>query len=202
MATVKKVAVGARGFDYEMLPRDVADKARASANRIHEKVRRTVENIIHIGWDLAKAKAVLGHGPFGRWLRAEFDWSERTAENFMAVAERFGPISEIIADCTIRPTAAYLLAAPSVPDDARVAAIRRARAGETITTEVAKEIIAQWNGSKRSAKAVGDAESIERLSRLLNRYTARCNLPQRALLVRVLRQFADTVEGALSAENG
>jgi hypothetical protein len=37
------------------------------------------------------------------------------AQNFMSVAERLGPKTEIIANLTIQPTAAYLLAAPSVP---------------------------------------------------------------------------------------
>jgi hypothetical protein len=40
------------------------------------------------------------------------------AQNFMAVAGAFGPKTDIIADLAIQPTAAYLLAAPSVPDEA------------------------------------------------------------------------------------
>jgi hypothetical protein len=29
------------------------------------------------------------HGQFGPWLKAEFGWSEHSAQNFMSVAERF-----------------------------------------------------------------------------------------------------------------
>lgn len=62
------------------------------------------------------APLALEHGQFRAWLRGEFGWSERMAQNFMSVAERFGPKTEIIADLTIQLTVVYLLAAPSVPD--------------------------------------------------------------------------------------
>src|SRR5581483_7511198 len=167
--------IGTRGgFGYSELPRDAADTARAAAERIRDKLRTTVEHIVHIGSDLTKAKAVLGHGRFGRWLRAEFTWSERTADNFMAVAEQFGPISEIIADLTLQPTALYLLAAPSVPDEARQEAIERAQAGERITAAVAKEIIAQWRKPEQPTPP-GEVRKMERLERLLGRYSERCS---------------------------
>jgi hypothetical protein len=48
----------------------------------------------------------------------------------------------MISDLGIQPAAAYLLAAPSTPDEARQAAVERAQPGERITTAVAKEIVA------------------------------------------------------------
>src|SRR5947208_15313192 len=81
-------------------------------------------------------KEALEHGHFGPWLKAEFGWGERTAQNFMSVAERFKFAK--IADLPIQPSAAYYLAAPSVPDEARQQAIERAEAGEEINTAVAK----------------------------------------------------------------
>jgi hypothetical protein len=41
----------------------------------------------------------LPHGHFGIWLSVEFDWSERTAQNFMSVARSFK--YETIADLKI-----------------------------------------------------------------------------------------------------
>src|SRR5437016_6318992 len=97
------------GFNYELLERKVAENIRSSADRIREKVKNTLKDIIAIGNDLVAIKAVLPHGQFGPWLRGEFGWSERMAQNFISVAERFGLKTEIIADLTIQPTAAYLL---------------------------------------------------------------------------------------------
>jgi hypothetical protein len=59
----------------------------------------------------------------------------------MSVAERFK--SAKIADLPIQPSAAYLLAAPSVPDEARQVAVEKAEAGEEITFATAKKIVAE-----------------------------------------------------------
>jgi hypothetical protein len=130
-------------FDYSPLEKTVADKVQSAAERIRQSLKRTTDSIIEVGQELIVVKAALPHGKFGPWLRAEFAWTERTAQNFINVAERFGPKSEIISDLMIDPTAAYLLAAPSAPDEARQAAVERAEAGEHITAKVAKEILAQ-----------------------------------------------------------
>jgi hypothetical protein len=75
--------------------------------------RRTLRNLIAVGNDLLAVKEVLPHGHFGPWLRAEFGWTERAAQHFMTVAQRFGPKSEIISDLRIDPTAAY----PYAPEE-------------------------------------------------------------------------------------
>jgi hypothetical protein len=46
-------------------------------------------------------------------------------------------------------TVAYLLAAPSVPDEAPEKAVERAEGGEQVTTAVAKEIPAETRKKKR-----------------------------------------------------
>jgi Protein of unknown function (DUF3102) len=38
------------------------------------------------GAALVRTKEALPHGAFSNWLAAEFGWSERTAQRFMAVA--------------------------------------------------------------------------------------------------------------------
>src|SRR5207248_9850901 len=130
------------GFDYSLVG-DAADKVRSSAEKIRLTVQKTIEDIIEVGTELLGVKKDVGHGHFGAWLRAEFGWTVRTAQNFMSVAERFGGDPKLISDLTIQPTAAYLLAAPSAPDEARQQAIERAEAGEEITTSVAREIMAE-----------------------------------------------------------
>jgi hypothetical protein len=182
------------GFNYGLLDTKVADKVRSSADRIREKVRKALGGLIEIGKDLQTVKEALPHGQFTPWLKAEFGWSERTAQNFMSVAERFGPKTEIIADLTIQPTAAYLLAAPSVPDEARVKAIERAQAGEQITTALARKILAESRKTKK--KALPADKLGGRLARVLERYRDRWAPGALSELARQLRTFADTLEGA------
>ena len=126
----------------------IAEKVRSSAERIRERVKKTVENIIEVGNELLAVKESLDHGHFLPWLKAEFGWSERTARNFMAIAEHFGKSAKF-ADLPIQPSAAYLLAAPAVPDEAREAAIEKAKAGEQITVLAAKAIVAEAKQKKR-----------------------------------------------------
>jgi hypothetical protein len=184
------------GFNYDLLEAKIAEQARSSAERIRDKVKRTIEDIIEVGKDLLAVRDALPHGQFGPWLAAEFGWTERTARNFMAVAEHFGPKTEIISDLTIQPTAAYLLAAPSAPDEALEAAIERAEAGEQITTAVAKEILAETRKKRRPKrkKALSADKLGVRLLKALERYRERWDPKELSELARHLREFADAIE--------
>ena len=88
-------------------------------------MQKTLDDLIEVGRELLGVKEAVGHGHFGAWLKAEFGWTERTAQNLMSVAERFGSNPKLISDLPIQPTAAYLLEAPSVPDEARRRPSRR-----------------------------------------------------------------------------
>ena len=74
-------------FNYDPLEAKVADLVLSSADRIRERMKKLVEDIIEVDNDLMTVREALDHGQFGPWLKAEFGWSERTAQNFMAVAE-------------------------------------------------------------------------------------------------------------------
>src|SRR5262249_3541250 len=183
------------GFDYSPLEPQTAKQVQDTAERIREKVKKTVEDIIEVGNDLLAVKEALPHGQFGPWLKAEFGWGERMAQNFMSVAERFGTKTEIIADLTIQPTAAYLLAAPTVPDEARQLALERAEAGEKITTFVAKEIVAETKKKRpRRQKALPLEKLATRLVTVLTRYRERWNPRELSEFARHLREFADGLE--------
>jgi hypothetical protein len=190
-----ELVVVSQGFDYSRLEGPLAERVQSAADRIREKVKRTLLNLIEVGEDLLSVKEALPHGDFGRWLKAEFGWGERMAQNFMSVAERFGK-TEIIADLKIAPTAAYLLAAPSVPDAARQVALDRAEAGEQITTAVAKKIVADARKTRpRAAKAVPPDQLGLRLAKVLERYRTRWDQKGLSTLARQLREFADQLEG-------
>ncbi len=182
------------GFNYDLLETKLADKLRNAADRIRERVKKTVEDIIEVGNDLLAVKDALPHGQFLPWIKAEFGWSERTAQNFMSVAEQFK--SAKIADLPIQPSAAYLLAAPSVPDEARQKAVEKAEAGEEITFAAAKEIVAEARKKKRPRrqKAIPADKLAGRLVTVLERYRDRWDPKELAELARQLREFADSLE--------
>jgi hypothetical protein len=181
-------------FNYDVLDPKVAEQVRSSTARIRERVKKTVEDIIEVGKDLLAVKETLEHGHFLKWLRAEFGWSERTAYNFISVAERFKVAN--FASLPIQPSAAYLLAAPSVPDEAREVAIDKAKAGEEITVSAAKEIVAETRKKKRPRRQrTVPAEKLGlRLVKVLERYKERWNPKELADLARHLREFADTLD--------
>lgn len=182
-------------FDYGSLRPELADQILTIAKHIREKTRRSLVDIIEIGHDLWSIKDYLGHGRFGPWLLAEFGWTDRTARNFMAVAEQFGPKKEMISDLAIDPTAAYLLAAPSAPFEARQVAFDRAQSGEKITGAVVKEIL----GLGRN-KALGKKRNrLEKgrwawLGGKLDRFRKSCDASSLAEFARQLRLYASALE--------
>jgi hypothetical protein len=186
--------VVAIGFNYDLLETKLADKVRSAADRIRERVKKTVEDIIEVGNDLLAVKEALPHGQFQPWLKAEFGWSERSAQNFMSVAENFKSAKN--ADLPIQPSAAYLLAASSVPDEAREKAIKKAEAGEEITFAAAREIIADARKKKRPRRqrAIPADKLAGRLVSVLERYRDRWDPKELAELARQLREFADSLD--------
>ncbi|WP_158260533.1 DUF3102 domain-containing protein [Chlorogloea sp. CCALA 695] len=126
-------------FDYTDLDAPTSQFVQQQTGEIRGLMKRTANDIVEIGQKLVNVKEKLGHGRFGSWLEAEFDWSIQTAKRFMNVAAAFQN-QQIVDFDFIAPSALYELAAPSIPDAARNEAFARAKAGESITYKAAKEI--------------------------------------------------------------
>jgi hypothetical protein len=75
-------------------------------------------------------------------LAAEFNWSERTAENFMRAYDLHCK-SEKFADLDLPVSAFYLLAAPSTPDKALEEVAMRVGKGNGVSVAEVKDIIAK-----------------------------------------------------------
>ncbi|RME71828.1 MAG: DUF3102 domain-containing protein [Chloroflexi bacterium] len=128
-------------FDYNSLDAETRIVVQQRTGEIRDLVRRTAENVVRIGGKLAEVRDRLGNsGRFDAWLQAEFEWSRRTAYNFISVYERFGTRANF-AQMDIATSALYLLASPSTPPAAVEEALERAESGERITPAAAKEII-------------------------------------------------------------
>jgi hypothetical protein len=147
------------GFPYSELPEESRTKVRRLAQEIKELANRSAQGIVEIGRHLLNAKKHLAHGLFGRWLQAEFRWTDRQAQRVMNVAECFGKNDKL---SVFGPSALYLLAAPSTPEAARQEAQDAAAEGEQVTHARAREIVSRHRpgGGPRKGKApaaAGDA---------------------------------------------
>jgi Protein of unknown function (DUF3102) len=198
-----RAAMVAAGFDYGALEPKTANRVRSAAQRIRDRLKRTVENMIAAGNELRKIKDNLPHGQWGPWLKAEFGWSDRTALGLMEVAELFGSKNAIISDLAITPSAAYLLAAPSTPFEARQALLDRAAAGEKITATLAREIIgAARKGATGNRKILAADVLWQRFAKKLESFIAGCNAKDLPGLQVKLRRFADELENRIRKEQG
>jgi hypothetical protein len=95
----------------------------------------------------------------------------------------------------IQPSAAYLLAAPSVPDEAREKAVEKAQADEEITFAAAREIVAEARKKKRPRrqKTIPAHKLAGRLVNVHERYRVRWDPKELAEFARQLREFADSL---------
>ena len=148
--TVEAVVVQPTGFDYDSLDSETRNVVQQYTEQIKERLRRTARDILEIGEKLAEVKEQLGHGKYGDWLKAEFDWDERTARRFLSVATVFK--TDNLSDLTIAPSALYLLAAPSTPTEARQQILDRAKQGEVINYGLAKKVVAETKTGLQEAK--------------------------------------------------
>lgn len=89
--------------------REVPADLATSINRLHEsavaKARGAVEDARQAGEMLLAVKAQLPHGAFGTWLADNINFTERTAQRYMAVAENWEVIAaktDTVSDLTLR----------------------------------------------------------------------------------------------------
>ncbi|NHC38032.1 DUF3102 domain-containing protein [Scytonema millei] len=129
-------------FNYAELDSETRAAIQQNTSEIKSLMRRTSQDIIHIGQKLRAVKQQLEHGRFRKWLKAEFDWSVSASTKFIQVSEQFKCVN--FTHLNIANSALYLLAAPSTPEVARQEALRRASSGETITYSKAKVITQKY----------------------------------------------------------
>jgi Protein of unknown function (DUF3102) len=129
-------------FDYAELCGEDWRFCQDARDEIKRLGKQTGQNIIEIGRLLTEVKGRLTHGQFGRWLAAEFKWSDRHARRFMAAHQTFGK-TDIMSEFAsfLEPTAVYELAAPSTPEPARQEVLAKVERGEKVTTKEVKATV-------------------------------------------------------------
>jgi hypothetical protein len=111
------------------------------AQSIRVRRRRICIDIFETGKELIEAKSIVGHGNWLKWLRSEFNWNDRTAQDYMLVYERFKDADKEFMSLDLTMRVLTKLASPSTPEAVKDAMIDKAKAGETITRENIVEAI-------------------------------------------------------------
>ena len=127
-------------FDYEALDIQQRNIVEQRTKEIRERLQYSGQVILEIGQKLAEVRSQLKRGQFDAWLKAEFDWSRRTAYNFIKVYEAFNGRANL-AQIDIATSALYLLAAPSTSQEIREEILQRAQEGESITHKKLSQVI-------------------------------------------------------------
>ena len=111
----------------------------ARADKIRRLSADVQRGIIEIGFELIAAKEQIGHGGWQDWLHREFQWTIRTAQNFMAIAQRFGVSTKnenVFAFKTSTLQAMLLLP----PDTEQEFIDEQAALGRPVETQSAREV--------------------------------------------------------------
>jgi hypothetical protein len=125
---------------YSGLDLGLADWLRGRTAEVGEIFRRSAEGAVRVGQILREVKERLGHGRFQAWVASALPFSYPTAVRMMQVAEQFGSGQSYQID-RFAPSAAYLLAQPSTPPEARQKALEMAQAGRSVTLAAARELV-------------------------------------------------------------
>lgn len=129
-------------FDYEALPAQKRTSIQQEVVEIKKRIRHTALTIWEIGEKLFHVRSQMNSRQFCSWLKVEFDWSQRTAYNFINVYQAFPDFANF-AKIDIPISSLYQLAAPSTPQYIRSQFLNKAIAGQKITFQGVKKAIKQ-----------------------------------------------------------
>jgi hypothetical protein len=138
MSTLRNCSIATK----EQLAKQENDRfLRQHATAIRRNLRHTIKDIIDSGKRLNECKRIVGRGNWLPWLKQEFGWTDKTAENFINVYKFAGAQFEKFSNLNIPVSSLYLIAAPSTPEAARAKVIKQAEAGKRLSTAQVKFIV-------------------------------------------------------------
>ena len=143
-------------YNYSSVTPERATLIRERATEIKRMVGEASAKIFEIGRALKAVKKDLPHGEFGRWLSAEFGWTERTAQRMLQVYEVFGKKADTVS--VLEPTSLYILAAPSTSEDVRKEAVRRLQNGDVLSTPVVKAMVDKDREAQKERRAEANGQ--------------------------------------------
>ena len=147
---------GPAGYNYASLKPEDAERLRKATGAIRACLDRAHHSIFEIGGELTAIKDSLPYGVFGSWLKAEFNMTARTAQNYMS-AYRLRQESETVSVLPIK--AVYALGAPGTPEGIKSEILSRLEAKDIPTED---EIIDAIADAKKKIKADTRPASIDK----------------------------------------
>lgn len=160
IATVTGQALSDLVYDYDLVPQEHREAVRRSAMNIKPRLKRAAEDLFVIGEELASIKGRLLHGEYTNWLEIEFGLSERMAQRFVNVRERLGAKSDKLS--VLIPSALYMLAAKSTPDEAIEVIEQQIDTGQRIGVAQVKTVITDVKERLKAQDTVLEAEVLNR----------------------------------------
>ncbi|ATQ67910.1 DUF3102 domain-containing protein [Methylosinus trichosporium OB3b] len=133
------------GFAYEALDGRKATALKEAAARIRRLHAESLKSCIEIGRTLAKAKRSLPHGGWTEWLEVELGLNDRTAQNYMRVAEVMKGKTADVGD--LSPSLLLEIVSSKAPEFARDEILGRVRSGEAVTVREGRKVIASAKGT-------------------------------------------------------
>lgn len=137
-------------FDYSRIDEKARGRVMDAARDIKPRLKSLAREIFTIGRHLNTAKSLMPHGEWQNWLQEEFNLSARSAQNFMAVDNRLSGKNAKFA--FLDPSALYLLAAPSTPEEAVTAVEDQLSGGQTPSYTQVRQVIDTSFADKTSLK--------------------------------------------------
>ena len=114
--------------------------------------QQTAANIIEIGKRLKMAKEHVGHGEWGGWLEANFEFTDRTAQRFMKAAEEVGKTTSLSA---LSPTKVFaLLDVPAADREAFIAQPHEVNGQHKTVNEMTTRELADAIRAKKEADKI------------------------------------------------
>lgn len=138
-------------FDYGQIDEGIRDEVKQAARSIRQLEQGVITGILAIGKRLIEVKDMIPHGQFTAWVMGEFGMQERTAQRMMSVAKEYSDPQKRQTLSLFSPSVAYMLAAPSTPEEARAEIEQAAAQGQKVTVEDTKEAIAAAQVAKAAA---------------------------------------------------
>jgi hypothetical protein len=129
-------------YDYEQLDPEVRAVAMHAACTVKLCAAMTVAAALTTGEQLAVAKGRIPAGRWLDWLKTEFEWTDRTARNYMSVHQLFREDRKSISDFSnISLDAAYLLTQKAIPNEIKKGAINLLIKGQNVTRKMVIEML-------------------------------------------------------------
>ena len=113
---------------------------------------RNSDYAVETGNDLIAAKALVGHGQWGQWLKENFDWSKSSAHSYMKMAKEVAKNPEF---GDLKPASIAALTAKNVPEAVKSEVIADLQAGKKPSL---KEVKAKIAAAKEKTKPTKQAQ--------------------------------------------